>query len=58
MRNSGGSKISGSRTEKLHESKVEGLPDAAVLFLGLCNISWSGVIREHASLHWGQEEKR
>ena len=58
MRNSGGSKILGSGTEKLPESGVEGLPGAAVLFPGLCNISWSGVIMEHASLQEGQEEKR
>lgn len=35
---------------------MEGLPDAAVLFLGLRNISWSGVIVEHANLREGQEK--
>jgi len=57
MRNSGGSKILGLGTEKLHENGVEGLSAAAVLFPGLNNISWTGVIKEHVSLHEGQEEK-
>lgn len=57
MKNSHGRKDLGSETEKLSESGVEGLREAAVLFPRECNVSWFGVVIKHASFHWGARKK-
>lgn len=45
-------------TEKLHESVMERVPNAADWFPQLCNISWSGSEMVHVNLHKGQKEKK